>query len=225
MKNLASLAFTSLLAVNAAGCLGDNDVYVDVPDAPQAKVVARTCAELVAADPSAKDGEHTLFIDDDETKPWTAYCADIATNPKEYLSIDNWPSQSYWRGPNYQEVVTLYRKLRIDPITLALDIYDERFAETSGSGIDSNGAPVTSVPLGVGVSDGGYGQAVIMVLDTPFTIVSDFVVFGPVGAGGEAKSWEDGQLIEMWSLGGSIASSTTTFATKSEFAIQLAYKQ
>jgi hypothetical protein len=53
-------------------------VVVD-PAAP----LPATCADIALP----TDGEYTLYVGGDKGKPWTAYCADMATTPVEYLPL------------------------------------------------------------------------------------------------------------------------------------------
>ena len=46
-----------------------------------------TCAGILQATPGAQDGESTLYVGGDPAKSWTAFCANMATAPKEYLLL------------------------------------------------------------------------------------------------------------------------------------------
>ena len=85
MKNLTCFA-VSALALNVIGC-GDNLEPEDVMDEKPIEF-PRTCAELAQGHRNYADADRTLYLDNDETKPWTAYCADLQSkSPKEYLSV------------------------------------------------------------------------------------------------------------------------------------------
>src|SRR5687767_8377185 len=99
MKQLTTAVLLSSLLV-ACGSVDDgapmtepteptepaDDVVTDPEPEPQPEPrYAETCAALHQDDPSAADGPYTLYLGGDKTKPWTAYCADMATAPIEYF--------------------------------------------------------------------------------------------------------------------------------------------
>src|SRR5262245_49283801 len=116
MKNFASkLTLASMFSSLLVGCVaGDNEI----PDEPAR--LAATCAEVSAANPSAADGEYTLYVDGDQAKPWRAYCDGMPTAPIEYLTIENGMNMSRFVDASGFEVTTMFDKLRIDPETLTI---------------------------------------------------------------------------------------------------------
>lgn len=138
------------------------------PDAgtPPAPRLAETCADIALAQAGAQDGQFTLHVAGDSAKPWTAYCADMATTPVEYLDLVNtWFGQNMATFPTNgaiggTTVATSYSKLRIDPITLEVDIDDMRFAQTQGAHpVPGSSATATSVSFGVAINCNDFFDA------------------------------------------------------------------
>jgi len=196
MKTITSLALQAFVSNLLVGCVvGDN--LTPVPDFP------KSCAEIATGDEDAKDGEYKLFVDADATKPWKAYCDDMRGAATEYLTLPdggdlNWSTFLDAAG---NEVRTRFDKVRIDPVTLKIDISDQTFAMSTGS-LTHNGTTVTSMPFGVAMScGGGYASAQINVIRTPFVFVDKFDVGGATGASGNANPWSTNQVVEMWADG------------------------
>jgi hypothetical protein len=220
MKNLTSLAL-SLLATNLlVGCVtGDNLPPPDDQNGAQVQptptptptptpiAFPQSCRELATSDPAAKDGEHTLYLSNDEQHPWAAYCVDMGRTAKDYLTLPNsnggtWSMYRAGGAAPGTDVETRFDKVRIDPITLKLDISDQTFAVSTGSLTDVSGAQVTSMPLGVAMScGGGSANANVDVGGTPFVLANTFSLAGDLGNTGYAGLWPSGQVIEMWADG------------------------
>lgn len=148
-------------------------------------VAPATCAELRSLDPVAQDGEHTLYIQNDPTKPWTAYCHDMVAAPREYLTLSGenfseYAVSSTGEGP----VQTQYRRIRVDPATLTVDIGDQTFASSFGSLMHGT-TRVTSMPFGVAMScrTDMYGKAAISLDRTPFALAEQFCQGGASAVG------------------------------------------
>lgn len=136
-----TIATTCCLAAFAGGCVDDSEPQPEPPFLP------RTCAEIKDAVPSAADGTHRLFVDGDEQRPFIAYCDGMGADqtPVEYLelprTIQDDPSQGAGNvsmvylnvsgddGAN-SRLWTYYKRVRIDPLTLRVDIGDARHALT-----------------------------------------------------------------------------------------------
>jgi hypothetical protein len=192
MKNFTYFA-VSALALNAlVGCGDNSDGPIEFP---------RTCAEAAVGNASAKDGEYKLFIDNDETKPWTAWCDDLqGDNPKEYLTVES--NRSTYASRTGEEVETRYEKIRIDPDTLELDTSDQTFAASTGSATHAPGVEVTSMPLGVAMSCGfNFAGAELNVNNTPFVIENRFAVRGDGPPVGSANPWSTNKVVEITSIG------------------------
>ncbi|HTL37837.1 MAG TPA: GON domain-containing protein [Kofleriaceae bacterium] len=191
---LATLASTACTAVESPNDPVDPEPEQEIasvtadmtPDPVTPKKMPSTCQELLDTGTPAVDGEYELHVGGDETKPWLAYCADMASTPKEYLPLvfvlgDHNYSQYTAGGASFgSNVRTNYLRLRIDPATLMVDIGDQAFAISSGSLVHSGSTPVSSMPFGVAMScdNAASGTADIDLRGTPFTLGSQFAVSG-----------------------------------------------
>ena len=147
-----------------------------------------TCKEIQVATAAIVDQEYTLYIGGDETKPWTAYCKNMSTAaPLEYLTllVPNENTGQYKDGgaSTGNTVTTTYQKVRIDPVTLALNASDQSFATSTGSLTHSDsGTAVTAMPLGVAMScvrnDDSSGRARINLTGSKFHVTSQFASGG-----------------------------------------------
>jgi hypothetical protein len=127
-----------------------------------------TCADIKAHAPAAADGNFTLYLDGDPTRPWTAFCADMATAPAEYLSVDTQHNNSQYASGGASPgttVMTTFSRVRFDPASHEIDIADRTFATSTGMlNHSGSGTMVTSMPYGVAMdcrsasSHGGLGE-------------------------------------------------------------------
>lgn len=113
-----------------------------------------TCAELLATSPALPDADYPLYVKNEPTKPWTAYCQGMESGtPVEYLTL-----KRVGGNYNFSRVAFLggaavrsdYQRVRIDPIGLRLDLGDGH--ATHAGSVVLGGQPVESVPLGVAAS-------------------------------------------------------------------------
>lgn len=116
-----------------------------------------SCADIKSHRSSAADGDYTLYLGGDVTRPWKAYCAGMANAPAEYLSLTGTNFGQYTAGGRSPgtDVRTTYTKIRFDPVTLKVDISDRTFATSTGSLKDQNTTPVTSMPYASGMDCAG----------------------------------------------------------------------
>lgn len=150
-------------------------------------------ADIVAsgASDSSQDGDHTLYLDGDYKRKVTMYCKDMRTgSPKEYLALPRHdgnsnctfiPAVGYCTGEN---VLTAFEKIRLDPKTMLVDLYDYNFSEQLGgtahwtdaegkSKMDYSRYPYGCAWCSLGADDYGkhqYGTANIDLSDTPFQV-------------------------------------------------------
>lgn len=137
-----------------------------------------TCADIKAHMPAAADGNVTLYLDGDPTKPWTAFCASMATAPAEYLSVDAPHNISQYASGGASlgtPVMTTFSRVRFDPVSHKIDISDRTFATSTGSLNHAGGGTlVTSMPYGVAMDCRGTtsqaGQASIDLTKTGFAL-------------------------------------------------------
>lgn len=244
MKNITSLALVLVSSNLLVGCvMGDNEQPAQMQqdggdDDMQPEVIPfpRTCGEVAKSHPGATDGDHTLFINNEETKPWVAYCVDMDSDaPHEYLTLSDtgpgtWSKLVAGGSITGTDVDTRFDKIRIDPLTLKVDTSDLTFAVSTGLAMLASGTEVKAMPLGVGMTcGGGYASAQVSIDDTPFTIASTFAVAGAAGATGHADPWWTNQTMEMWADGdcawvGPEAMPANPVNNAGGFVLQLAYK-
>lgn len=188
MKNLASFAVSSLF-VSLVGC-GDNNID------PQILKFPSSCLEAGGGD-VPRDGARTLYFQNDEQKPWQAYCH----KGDEYLVADDPLASSMIANAQGDELRTEYARLRIDPETLTIDITDATFATTTGGPLDlGGGVVVTNAPAGVAIScmgANGSSFSLLNVTETPFRVKTQYVVAG-TAANGYVGVHRDQRWIETW---------------------------
>jgi hypothetical protein len=163
-----------------------------------------TCKEIADAVIHAWDGKWTLFVDHDPTKPWTAYCHNIASTAEEYLQLVNvGPSSNFAQytaggaAPG-TSVRTQYTRVRIDPMTLNVDIGDQRFTTSTGQ-LFHGGEAVTSMPYGVAMScdSTASGVANVDLTGTPFAVAPSEFVQGGFFPSGTSTYGESGQVVNI----------------------------
>jgi hypothetical protein len=98
-----------------------------------------SCADLKANFGSSVDGSY--MIQPTGKKPFIVYCKDLATAPKEYLTLV-FTNGSGYSASNYSgyycnnclaEARNYFEKVRIDPATLLVDVSDTTFSAWSAT--------------------------------------------------------------------------------------------
>jgi GON domain/Putative metal-binding motif len=124
-----------------------------------------SCAEYHAVNPTAADGEYTLYLQGSSDRPYQAYCTDMATTaPLTYLTlvrgggITNTSSYDA-TTVGTTTVVTTWSRVRFDPVAIAISPADFRFSQSTGFVTHESTIQVpygvardcsqTGVPLGV----------------------------------------------------------------------------
>lgn len=200
-----------LVASAALGACALSDASPSAPlddQASEATVVLQedgsrplsTCLQIQEASAGQlNDGEYQLFLNADATKPWIAYCADIATAfPKEYLTLHrsldaNFSQYTVGGAVSGTNVRTRYAKLRIDPVNLTVDTTDRRFATSTGA-TQVGTMPITSVDYGAAGScdEQASGIANIDLQFTAFAVARNaFALHGYNPVGSAAYSLND----------------------------------
>jgi len=178
--NTRSVLLFGLLGLGA--CAAELDPHSDTvaPAAPA------TCRDVRAFDHRAPDGDYTLYVDHDTSRPWKAYCHDMAGTPREYLSVSNeyddanLSTLETFDGNHFAKVSTRYQRIRVDPASLTIDIADQTFSKSAGAAVLSGQGTVSSMPLGVGATCSStldfitMGQANIDLAGTPFALNTAF---------------------------------------------------
>ncbi|MBX3231797.1 MAG: hypothetical protein KIT84_44300 [Labilithrix sp.] len=174
------------------------------------RALPRSCAEVLAQDPQAKDGERLLYVDNDVRRPWRAHCVGMAGGaPREYLTLvetgatSNFATYAAGGAAEGTDVTTRYERLRIDPVTLRIDVVDRTFASSAGS-VMVGGETIASVPFGVAASCGGPGSATgsanVDLRGTPFAVAQDAFVTRGESPGGSATYRRSDRVVDV--LGG-----------------------
>ncbi|MEO8700070.1 MAG: GON domain-containing protein [Kofleriaceae bacterium] len=178
-----------------------------------------SCAEIKTRFPAAVDGPFTLYLGGDAGKPWTAFCANMARTPAEYLSLTEANFSQYTSGGASPgaSVRTTFTKVRFRPATLAIVIADKRFATSTG-GLDHSGdTEVTSMPYGVAMdcrnAGSSAGVATLDLRGTKFTFAASSFAQGGNNAASTRNSSSGDQIVTLTGGGfcGWIAPTGTPF--------------
>jgi hypothetical protein len=189
-----------------------------------------SCAEL---NPAAADGEYTLYVGGDPTKPWTAYCKDMTGTPKEYLtfqSTENANFSQYTAGGSAvgTDVRTSYEKVRIDPETLKIDPTDRTFATSTGSltqGVNTTTSMDYALAADCAGTNSAAGVANLDFRGSPFAAAPDQFAIGGFNPGGMTTYRENGRIVDLTGGGDCGWNSTIGTYTMNSTAnpIQLVY--
>ncbi len=194
-----------------------------------------TCQEVLTDDPSAQDGAYTLYIGGDPRQPWTVHCEDMLVGPREYLALPAGPGANFSqytaggfvRGTN---VRTEFERVRIDPVTLNVEIDDLEFSASTGQ-LAHGGATVTARPFAVAMccDDIDSGIARIDLTSTPFVVGVTFCQEGAAEQGGAVEQ-NGGRIVNItggglcgWSAPNNPCPSSNPFSGTGETALQLVY--
>ena len=189
-------------------------------------VAPSTCAEIQDLTDNALDGDYLLYVEGDESKPWQAYCYDMLgtrdecrnctlppedcpCDPLEYLPLVQLGATSNYAqyeattdGRTGKDIHTTYSKVRIDPVTFAVDVTDSVFSESMGEVIYDQ-QEITIVPYGTALSCDRFdaGAANIDLTGTPFYLTSGFCRDG-FGGDGQLTISADSRVADMSISGG-----------------------
>lgn len=190
--------------VAAADVVAPRDVPAAV-DVPAAQRPAR-CADVRRADPSAADGEHTLYVQGDPRRPWRAWCRGMASTPAEYLPLmmrgggQNASQYTAGGGRPGVDVRTVYARVRVDPTTLRVSLGDQTFATSTGR-IATRDRVITAMPFGVaGDCIAGGSRAGVANIDlrgTPFAVAADAFALAGFMPGGAATYGAGGRVVDL----------------------------
>ena len=146
---------------------------------------APDCATIHDVNPAAGDGQYLISPGG---KTFSVYCHDMAGNPREYLTLVNtggnfnYSNHGNVGGGDPTPVTTHYTRVRLDPVTLLVNIGDETFSTSEGSDCCYDNTPVTSMPYATAGSCndwfGLHGTANVDLNGTPFIVDDVFTVGG-----------------------------------------------
>ena len=165
-----------------------------------------TCAEIVAADSESADGRYTLQLDGDPSKPWLAYCHDMAGTPAEYLQLVNidgdFNFSQYTAGgasPG-SNVRSHYYRIRLDPATLLVNtayVDDPDYSVSSGALDDGTNSMSYAQAQACITPENDAGLANVDLTGTPFVVAENaFVTEGFRPAGGATYS-ADRKVVDL----------------------------
>ncbi|NDU75414.1 hypothetical protein GWI34_22715 [Actinomadura sp. DSM 109109] len=161
----------------------------------------RSCQQVRQNIPVAPNGTYLLRND---TELFTVYCADMATAPKEYVTLDrtgdavNYSQYTAGGASPGTDVRTRFTRLRLDPATFTVDIGDLRYASSTGSLQHSGSETVTAMPYAVAMSCTGTpaGEGNIDLRGTAVKVDNPFGT-GGAGPSGTATVSPDAQVVNL----------------------------
>jgi Big-like domain-containing protein/GON domain-containing protein len=159
----------------------------------------RNCYEVRFQNPMAVDGDYV--IEPVQGRPFTVYCKDLESAPREYLTLVNtggdynFGQYSAGGASLGTDVRTNYTRIRIDPMTLLVDLRDSTFSTSTGALCHNQWSYppcldpylFTSRPYGIAFDCVGFntstGRANIDLTGTPFAVDDTFAAWGWYPAG------------------------------------------
>ena len=168
--------------------------------------VPQSCADVKAANPSAGDGDYLIVAN---LKPFTVYCHDMNGDPREYLTLVNTGGGSNFAKWGREvlafptgNVFTHYTKIRIDPVTLLVNVGDQTFSSSVGFDCCIGRTPIVSMPYANASSCAGGiddGAANVDLTGLPFEVADTFTLtgFGPIGSANGTMLHNDGDTIDV----------------------------
>jgi GON domain len=175
-----------------------------------------TCADVKGLVPAATDGAFTLFVDGDPQKPWSAFCAGMATTPREFLTAGATARYTAGGSSPGTSVITTYTRLRILLGPPRILISDRTFATSTGM-LNHGGTMVTSMPVGTAMdclgNNSNAGTATIDLRGTAFSLASQSFAEGGSQPDHTISLTDSGQLFASTGGGfcGWYAPPTATF--------------
>ena len=163
-----------------------------------------SCGDIRRHLVKAPDGDYLLY---NNGNLFTVYCDDMSSNtPREYIDLvktgygANFSQYTAGGASAGTNVRTLFKKLRISPASLTVDIGDLTFASSTGWLKHSGSVKVTSMPYGVAMSctapRAPKGTGNIDLRYTPFQVSTAFTVGGS-NAKGSATVTQGKQLVNL----------------------------
>jgi hypothetical protein len=163
-----------------------------------------SCGDIRRHLVKAADGDYLLY---NNGNLFTVYCDDMSSNmPREYIDLvktgygANFSQYTAGGASPGTNVRTMFKRLRINPASLTVDIGDLTFASSTGSLKHSGSVKVTSMPYGVAMSctapRAPNGTGNIDLRYTPFQVNDAFTV-GGASAKGPATVTQGKQLVNL----------------------------
>ncbi len=185
----------------------------------------RTAQEIIDEFPGTPDGEYTLYLGGDLSKPFKAYCYDMAGTPREYLTLEHTGgstnrSQYLAGGAVHGTTVnTNWTKVRFDPLSLTVNISDFLFSTSTGN---INGE--VEIPFGLAKDCYAYwstnGQANVNFVGTSFAVNDTWTIEGYLANGSSTFS-NNNQVVDI--RGGGWCGHNRPTGVGWEFCLDLEY--
>lgn len=169
-----------------------------------APTLPATCAQ--AGGEKQQTGMVTLYIDNDPSKPWVAYCELVGGQLVSYLvlpsAVNNFSQYTAGGAAMGTDVRTTYSALRIDPLTLRVSCGDQRRATSMGMLSHPNSPSpitVTSMPYGVamGCNRMANGVARIDLRGTQFAVAPGVFLNDGINPLGSATYSNKDQVVDL----------------------------
>jgi|GEM_PF-6769240 len=183
---------------------GGADLQLRFVDEP---IIADSCADMKAQLRSAGDGSHTLNLGG---RSLEIRCVDMEGSPREYLALSERNTSQYTASGNGSTVTTEWDAVRLDIVSLTVDMADYTFASSTGS-LEHGGEQVVDMPFGVAMScdNSASGVARIDLRGTPLAVNDSWETAGSSEQGSAVFSSGD-QVVDItgggycgWSYPGS----------------------
>lgn len=194
-----------------------------------------SCQDVKSANPSAADGAYTLYFGGNPSKPWTAWCSNMAGTPAEYLPLPSTgPSVNFsqYTAGAYNSggtnVRTVFSKVRINPSTLAVSTGDWTFSSSSGYLTHPYNTPVNYMPYAVAMNCdfGNPGLGNIDLRGTPFAVAPNQFVASGWYPSGSANYSSNNQVVDLQGWGNcgwmSVQGASEPYNNRN-FSLQLQY--
>ena len=136
------------LCLNFVSCTGPSNSANGISAYPETCAEAQEIAvEETGSRPS--NGTYTLYVKNDKSKPWDAYCHRMSSShPEEYLTVEEAHNFSTVGIVAPSNTVTHFRRYRIDATKLEIDLLNDTFATTDGSDLDVIPDERLNIPAG-----------------------------------------------------------------------------
>ncbi len=192
-------------------------VVAQAPAQAAALPLFGSCQGIRRLIPFAHDGNYLLV---NNGRIFTVYCHNMSTAPSEYITLArtgadaNFSQYTAGDASPGTNVRTSFRRVRVNPATLAVDIGDLTFASSTGDLLHAGAIDVTSMPYGVAMGCDGTANGLgnIDLRGTPFSVNDTFELGGFIASGSANVSSND-QVVGLRGGGfcGWITSSPTIF--------------
>lgn len=185
-RQAEATAMSSALTPTPTATSGVTTTLLLLTPTPTPLRLPDSCAAIRRQNPTALDGDYTLYLRGNPALPFTIYCYNMGHQPREYLTLHQVGGAANFALISHPEgaLTTHYQKVRLNPVTLVIQADDRTFATQYAAvpGYEVLDA-VATVRYAVMVTDYGRaegcsrgdaaataGAANIDLTDTPFAL-------------------------------------------------------